>query len=124
MYSSSLGNRVVNENDLYAASIVACRKKHTVAVYTRNSRGSKVCDNDDLSANQLVCLVIVLNAGYDNSLVNSVEESELVAGMRLSDLLALDNLAYTKIKLAKVVNGCIFFLDRLNGIGFAVNLFL
>ena len=124
VYLSSLGNHIVNEDDLTATSVIGCRKQHAVARNARDSCGLEVCDDYDLFADKLLGSVVVLDARNYNSFVDTVEESELIAGVRLSDLLALYYLTYAEVELCKVVHLDLFFLDRLDGIGLAVGLFL
>ena len=97
MYSSAFGDGVVYEDDLASAGIIGSREEHTVACDTGDTRGLKIGDNDYLFADELVGSVVVLDTWNDNTLVDAVGKSELVAGMRLSDLLTLDDLANTKV---------------------------
>ena len=120
---SSLGNHIVNEDDLASASVIGCRKQHTVTRNARDSCGLEVCDNYDLLADELFGSVIVFDARNYNSFIDAVEESELIARVRLSDLLALYDLTYAEVELGEIVHLDLFFLDGLDGVGLAVGLF-
>ena len=124
MYLSSLGDHIVNEDDLASAGIIGCRKQHAITRDARDSCRLEVCDDYDLFAYELFGSVVVLDARNYNSFVDTVEEGELIAGVRLSDLLTLYDLTYAEVELCEVVHLDLFFLDRLDGIGLAVGLFL
>ena len=120
----SFRDGIVNKYDLTAAGVIRCGKEHSVAVDAGYARGFEVCNNDNLFTDKLVGCIVVLDAGYDHALAYTVVERELIAGVRLSDLLALYYLANAEIELAEVVKRNSFLIDELNGIGFAVCLLL
>ena len=101
--SRAFGNAVVHEDYLAAASVVRCRKKHTVGVDVADTVGLEVCDNDYLSSDKLIGSVFFLDRGHYHSLTKSIVKSELETRVRLTNALCLKNLTYSEVKLCKIV---------------------
>ena len=73
MQASSLGDHIVDEDDLAAAGVVGGCQQHTLAGNTGDTGRLQICNYNDLAALQLLGLVVVLQAGNDDALVLAVE---------------------------------------------------